>query len=147
MNMKLIVGMILLLALVGLGYSIYYAVTTKVRNDAKTRTNEKIFMAKMMQRENALDEKYNEPAYTPVKHNMDSYVHREDIKPHGLSSAYALSQKVNEGVTVNVDDEPIGPAPTHTTRNGATPLYDDNIDDAISSEAPVGKKLKDFIHD
>lgn len=147
MDIKLIVGLILLLALVGLGYSIYYAVTTKVRNDAKTRTNEKIFMAKMMQRENALDEKYNEPVYTPVEHNMNNYVPREDIKPHGLSSAYALSQKVNEDVTVNVDDEPIGSAPASISHNGATSLYDDNIDGAILPEAPVGKKLKDFIHD
>lgn len=146
MDMKLIVGMILFLAIVCLGYSIYYAITTKVRNDAKTRTNEKIFMAKMIQRENALDEKYDEPTYTPVEHNMDSYVPREDIKPHGLSNAYALSQKVESSITVNIDDEPVEPS-TPTPKQGFTHVYDDDVDGPVLEEAPTGKKLKDFIHD
>lgn len=145
MDMKLIVGMILFLAIVGLGYSIYYAITTKIRNDAKTRTNEKIFMAKMTQRENALDEKYNELTYTPIEHNMDSYVPREDVRPHGLSNAYALSQKVDGEITVDVNDEPVTPS-TPTPKKGFTHVYDDT-DAPVLDEAPTGKKLKDFIHD
>ena len=150
MDMKLIVGLILLLALVGLAYSVYYAITTKARNDAKTRANEKIFMAKMMQRENALDERYNEPTnYTPVEHNADTFVPRDDIKPHGLSNAYALSQQVDYGVTtVNVNDEPVATTQQpYKSKNGVVQMYDDNIDDITPTEAPVGKKLKDFIHD
>lgn len=146
MDMKLIVGMILFLAILCLGYSIYYAITTKVRNDAKTRTNEKIFMAKMIQRENALDEKYNEPNYTPVNHNMDAYIPREDIQSHGLSNAYALSQKVDGGITVNVNDEPVE-VHAPVTHRGGRPLYNDDINDEIPQEAPTGKKFKDFIHD
>ena len=120
--MKVFVILILIMALIAIVYSISNAIITKKKNDATSKMNEKLFMAKMMKSENVNMSVEDDES---IKTSYDS---QPTMKTSGTH--YSTPQEVK-----------YTPETIHRT-SMAHVLYDDSDDVPVDPEHM--KSLKDF---